>query len=621
MDRIEMIKNIIRQLIDRTKKIKNIILELNKLIVAFFIPYKVSDETLALPKEMKKEGFIVYLLQYSLTVISIGFSFTLKLTNMMIEKKLILIGIVFFMIYRGNQIIKIAFGNYIDLRKQKLDIELDNQNNLRCFKIFSLVRNKILKYDESNNFYKLMSNEEILNCISKFLANYWAIKVSHIFEIAEFFSIIGLLILAVATNTVIPQYIYIPMILFFILVSFSASLYSHLYTVKQNKNSRKTEDEKSLLINDLTRVNSIINNDLYMRIKKLESCLKRSNENNTNYMQKMNSSDLFTTIIEVLNHYVIIVLYLISVNWSEISLTTITEITATLVIVEEALSQVKKLGRTFNLYNKKLSALENEKENLMNIMHIYHEQSDKLAVQKKVESITIEPFDIRYMEESENDKPFKLKSYKTINLNKGEIAILYGPSGSGKSTFMKMLTEKIRLKKSSELVSTNRFLFYDETLSFGSLSIYEELFCDTENPNLKKMQQILSNLHLWDEISSNCIDVWTWMKEKKFLHSLSNGQKQRMILAKMLYWLDESIDVLVLDECTSGLDDKTDSNSADAEKILEYIVRFANTDKKRIIIISTHQNIEGFKQNLSKDFVFKNFMFIKGNEENYIEEF
>ena len=257
----------------------------------------------------------------------------------------------------------------------------------------------------------------------------------------------------------------------------------------------------------------------------------------------------------------------------------------------------------------------------MNIMHIYHEQSDKLAVQKKVESITIEPFDIRYMEESENDKPFKLKSYKTINLNKGEIAILYGPSGSGKSTFMKMLTEKIRLKKSSELVSTNRFLFYDETLSFGSLSIYEELFCDTENPNLKKMQQILSNLHLWDEISSNCIDVWTWMKEKKFLHSLSNGQKQRMILAKMLYWLDESIDVLVLDECTSGLDDKTDSNSADAEKILEYIVRFANTDKKRIIIISTHQNIEGFKQNLSKDFVFKNFMFIKGNEENYIEEF
>ena len=47
-----------------------------------------------------------------------------------------------------------------------------------------------------------------------------------------------------------------------------------------------------------------------------------------------------------------------------------------------------------------------------------------------------------------------------------------------------------------------------------------------------------------------------------------------------------------MDECTSGLDDKTETDSADAEKILEYIVRCANSDKKRIVIISTHQNID-----------------------------
>ena len=40
------------------------------------------------------------------------------------------------------------------------------------------------------------------------------------------------------------------------------------------------------------------------------------------------------------------------------------------------------------------------------------------------------------------------------------------------------------------------------------------------------------------------------MKEKRFDQSLSNGQKQRLILAKMLYWLNDDIDVLVLDECT-----------------------------------------------------------------------
>lgn len=185
---------------------------------------------------------------------------------------------------------------------------------------------------------------------------------------------------------------------------------------------------------------------------------------------------------------------------------------------------------------------------------------------------------------------------------------------------MNMLTERIRLEKSTNIPSTQRFLFYDEKLKFGSLSIYEELFCCEETPDLLKMQGILENLHLWSEIKSNCFDVWKWMKEKKFEKSLSNGQKQRLIIAKLLYWLDNEIDVLVLDECTSGLDDKLESDSADAERILEYIVRYANLDKKRIVIISTHQNIDGFKEKLNNEFIFRNLHFFKEGEYNFIKE-
>ena len=234
--------------------------------------------------------------------------------------------------------------------------------------------------------------------------------------------------------------------------------------------------------------------------------------------------------------------------------------------------------------------------------------------------IRIKPFKISYLEESENDKPFKLISTNQIIINSGEVVILYGASGSGKSTFMKMLTERIRLEKSTEIPSTQRFLFYDEKLKFGNLSMYEELFCCNENPNLKKMQEILENLHLWSEIKSNCFDVWKWLKEKKFSQSLSNGQKQRIILAKMLYWLDNEIDVIVLDECTSGLDDKLETDSADAERILEYIVRYANSDKKRIVIISTHQNIDGVRKKLANEYTFKNLQFFKNGECNFVKE-
>ena len=183
-----------------------------------------------------------------------------------------------------------------------------------------------------------------------------------------------------------------------------------------------------------------------------------------------------------------------------------------------------------------------------------------------------------------------------------------------------MLTGRISLEKSTEIPSTTRFLFYDETLEFGNMSLYEELFCCEEEPSLTKMQEILKNLHLWSELQANCLDVWEWLKTKRFKNSLSNGQKQRLIHAKMLYWLDSDIDVLVLDEATSGLDDKVESDSADAEKILEFIVRYANKDKPRIFVISTHQNINGFISHLSSEYKFKSFYFEKEGDKNFIKE-
>ena len=84
--------------------------------------------------------------------------------------------------------------------------------------------------------------------------------------------------------------------------------------------------------------------------------------------------------------------------------------------------------------------------------------------------------------------------------------------------------------------------------------------------------------------------------------------------------MDSDIDVLVLDEATSGLDDKVDTDHADAEKILEYIVRYANKDKKRIVVISTHQNINGLITHLSDEFMFKSFFFVKEGDKNTIKE-
>lgn len=602
------------------KTIKNLILEVINLTRKFFRHYGLEDEILKIPTNVKKMGLKVGFMNLAMTLIALAFAFMLKITNIMIEYKFILLGIILFMLYRGEQVVRESFNLLEDSESKKFELVFEDEIVFRGSQIIGKTSNKVLKHDKSNNLYMVMSNESVLNTIKNYLQNLWKQKVEHLFDVFEMISVIAMLIIAIVTNTSIPQYLFIPLVLIFVVISFFSSAYISLNREEYYRKHRKYNNEQSMIVNDLLRVPNIVKNDLDMRINKFQKTVIESNANVTNFHKKMNKSHLFVSIMEAISQYGIIIFYLLGVNWNTINLATITEITATLLIVETALNHIGRMAHTVNCHSERITILEKEEEDLKLILNVYHSECKKTTNPNVIVDILINPFSIKYIEESDNDKPFTLISKKQILIKNGEIVILYGPSGSGKSTFMQMLTDRIRLEKSTNIPSTSRFLFYDEKLKFGSLSIYEELFCCEENPDLTKMQEILESLHLWSEIRSNCFDVWTWMKQKKFGQSLSNGQKQRLIVAKMLYWMNDDIDVIVLDECTSGLDDKSDEESADAERILEYIVRYANKDKKRIVIISTHQNIDGFKSKLSKEYRFRNFKFQKEESKNLIIE-
>lgn len=601
------------------KKFTKIVREVINLLTNFFKPYGLSDEMLNIPKDLKDMGVKVGIMNLVMTIIALAFAFVLKLTNLMIEHKLILLGIIFFMLYKGQQVVKESFNLYTSSEEEKFSMIFEDEIVFRGSNIIGKTSEKVLKYDESNKVYKIMDDESVMNTIKNYLKNLWMQKIHHTFDVFEVVSVFIMLIVAIVTNTSIKQYLFIPLIIVFMIISFFSSAYISLNREAFYKKHREFNNEQDIIINDLLRVPTIVKKDLEMRIGKFQKTVIDSNKNIKNFHKKMNWSRLFITVLEAFSQYGIIIFYLLGVEWNTISLATITEITATLLIVETALNQIGKIAETINNHNERRIVMEREQSDMSLILNVYHEEKNKTDKAKTIDSITINPFSIQYMEESENDKPFRLVSEEKIFIDKGEVVILYGPSGSGKSTFMKMLTERIKLEKSTEIPSTSNYMFYDEKLRFGSLSIFEEIFCCSANPDLAKMRDILEYLHLWSELKCNCIDVWKWMSEKKY-NQLSNGQKQRMILAKMLYWLDDKIDVLVLDECTSGLDDKSESDSADAERILEYIVRYANYDKKRIVIIATHQNIDGFKKNLEDEFIFSNLKFLKKGEDNLVKK-
>ena len=598
--------------------IKKLLQKIATLVSTTFKSFGLKHKTVEVPVNLKKRGRNLAIVQFSITFLGLAFSFLLKVTNIMIEMKFIILGIVFFMLYYGEQVLRSSLDLVIAAESKKYQFMFDNEIILRGSKILSEVTDKVHKKDEKTNMYSIMSNESVINVIKRYLSNLWELKINNIFNILGIISAILMLIFAVITNNAISQSIFIPVLIIFAITAFTTTVYLSISRKTYHEKFRESVDEEYEISNDLLRVTPIVKKDVPMRINLLSKTIKANNSNFITFDKKMRISRLIMCIVETLATYGIILLYIFGVNWQNITVATIAEITANIVIVTAALRNITRITDSLDRFSERVTVITQEECEMKLITETYDKVVARNKEDKPVSRISIPEFTISYIEESENDKPFTLKSERKIVISTGDVAILYGPSGSGKSTFMKLITERITLNKSVDIPSTSRFLYYDEKLRFGSLSIYQELFCNDEQPNLAKMQDILVNLHLWQEITTNCVDVWQYLKEKKYNH-FSNGQKQRLIIAKMLYWLDENIDVLVLDECTSGLDDViSEKEGANAQEILEYITTYSNKDKRRIVVISTHQNIDDFISKIETEFNIQKLQFVRKGECNIV---
>lgn len=604
---------------EKLKKIKKFVKEVVHLVTGFCKPLKIADEILDIPKSVKRIGFRTGIITLVATGVGLVSSFMLQATNMAIETKYILLGIVLYMFYKAQQIITATLNMVCEPRKEELELCVEQEITLLGSKIMSKTSNKILRYEPQKRVYEIMTNEKVVNTLKSYMLNAWNEKIKHLFEIVRVLGVVLMLVVAIVMNNKVPNGYFTLMLIIFSVLTFCVTAYINSKQSEYWCEEKEATERSDVFLHDLIRVNPIVSHDVDMRIKKIREALYNVRKSKTKLNQKVNSVWVALMGIELVARYGIIITYLATIKWSTLTLAGIAEITAILAVVETALLQIRSIAHILANRQEAIQRLDKIKDDISLILKVYHRET-KNASTKKVEQILVNPFSISYIEESENDRPFELKLENQLTINKGEVVLLYGASGSGKSTFMKMLTGKVQLKDSEEIPTTARFLLYDETMGFGSMSMFDELFCCQEKPDLPRMQGILKNLNLWDEIKSNCVDVWTWLGEKRYNKSLSNGQKQRIVLAKMLYWMDDNIDVLALDECTSGLDDKSDVGIANAERVLEYIVRYANQDKKRIVIISTHQNIDGFKENIANEARIRSLKFVKEGECNIIRE-
>lgn len=569
--------------------------EVSKLLKDFVRRDFIKDKVLEQPKYLKKTALKLNRTALIMNCIFALFSYLTLAGNYAIEHGLGILGIALYTLYETQVIVRLVYNQWNENLSTEFDFLKEVSLKMIGYKILAKVNWNV--YQQEDNKWKQATNEEITSCIGNYLVSYWNLENHYIYNIIQIVMAFIILLVTVLTNTAIPQYIFIPFLLISSLVSLLCSTYDRIQHSKFRTADRKLNNEKSILKNDILRVVPIISQDLESRLNRYGYLSQNHFSIKKSLLTKNFKTSIISTVVQIVFSCFLILTYVGS-SGRKIDLSTVAGMTATLVVYNTAITYFGKILKIITNRSEDWDVLEKEISMMENILNIYNLQKGEKA--ESINSLEISPFEIAYAETSENDKSFRLILDQDLSFEKGDCVSLTGASGSGKSTFLKVTTKRIRFKEvhQSKITPVN-YVYYDESIDFGSMPLWDEIFCLDGKTRIKptpdelaKMEYILKEMKLYQEISEQCQNFWTWLQENTAT-SLSKGQKQRLIVSKILFWLNPGIDIVALDECTSGLDaEADDDDNADALKVLQFIIAYCNRDKKRILFLATHQDIE-----------------------------
>ena len=207
------------------------------------------------------------------------------------------------------------------------------------------------------------------------------------------------------------------------------------------------------------------------------------------------------------------------------------------------------------------------------------EENKKKLNLDNIESIKLEKINFTYPKKST-----AILQDVSLEIKSGDKVGIIGESGSGKSTLINLISGllsptkgKIKINKFTEFNSTK----FKLNIGYVSQSVY--LFDDNiiNNISLDKKISIQNKNSILEILRVLNLNEFTKKKKRIMLGErgarISGGQMQRIGIARALY---RNPSLLVLDEATNSLDERTES------KILDHL--FTQFEKK-IIIFCTHK--------------------------------
>lgn len=201
------------------------------------------------------------------------------------------------------------------------------------------------------------------------------------------------------------------------------------------------------------------------------------------------------------------------------------------------------------------------------IMEVINTSSDILNPIEPIKEVVDGSVEFKNVNFSYNDDPNKLV-LKDINLkiSSGDYVGIIGPTGSSKSTLVQLIPRLYDVYSGSVLVGGIDVKDYDPKSLRDEVSFvlqHNVLFSGTLRENLKWADENLNDEKMLKALKvSNALD---FINAKDGLDTIverggtnfSGGQKQRLCIARAIL---KNPKVLIMDDCTSALDNSTESS-------------------------------------------------------------
>lgn len=436
--------------------------------------------------------------------------------------------------------------------------------------ILSKTRGKVETVDEKGRRHHVSNR-----VISDTVTSYTLKKVENLSNSLEFFSGIVVFIISLILLIKVALVQFNNPFLFFIVLAISTilcvivSIISSKLCARYWKKAGKVQERLSNVTRDIEEIEPISD-------KHIEFLSKEAIYVNSEYMDLTMKERRRKNVGLVLKSFLISVSIIAVVFSMIISNKSISSSTLTLAIaLGAAFSSVliainSEVTQIWHIISEKREYKMKYEETFFNIMNVFFEEEKIKGKKYSKDILEIPKFNYEY-----SVTGFRLIMDNKFTLKRGEMTLLEGKSGTGKSTLIKIISGENRLPETTWKLKSIKY--FNDTSGFGSQDLLSEITLGDyqADRDSERLIEILRGVGLFEKFTVDSL-------KKVSAKELSNGMMQRALLARSLYNLEDT-DLVCIDEPIGSLDEEN------ARNVIKFVKEYCNRDKKRFMILSTHQ--------------------------------